>query len=221
MPRLENNYKNMDISKLIKLKAEEEILMITQQHPVPFVPRMVVFLALFVVPFFLMFPLFSLGEVGVLIFVVVLLLAVFLAARSWNAWQNTVFVVTDRRMIDIDQHGFFSRVISELFYSGVDDVTYYKKGISPTVFGYGTVLIQTSGSADDIEVRRVSNPARLADLINEIREAVMNEEPKDPKTRKLYKVAKGMDEGEVEEVVRDAEKKFRKRAFDNFFEGEE
>ena len=49
----------------------------------------------------------------------------------------------------------------------------------------------------------------------------INEEPKDPKTRMLHKAAQGVDEEEMEEVVEETKKRFRKRAFDNFYSDDE
>lgn len=191
--------------------------MTVRQDFVPFIPWTVVLVIWFVLPFFFMFPLFTLGEWGVLIFVVVLLACLFFAYRTWFSWQRTMFVVTDRRLVDIDQNGFFDRTISELFYSGIDDVSYRKKGLLATLFGYGQVLIRTTGSAADIEIRRVRKPAKLHDLINDLREAVLEGEPIDPKERELHKAAKNLSDEEVAAMTEETQKKFRKKALEEFF----
>jgi len=211
----------MDPAKIIQLKPEEDILMTVRQDLVPLIPWVIVLIVWFILPFFFMFPLFTLGEWGVLIFAVIVLSAVFFAYRTWFGWQRTMFVVTDRRLVDIDQHGFFDRTISELFYSGIDDVSYRKKGLLSTIFGYGNVLIRTTGSAADIEVRRVRGPDKLHDLINDLREAVIDGEPKDPKERELHKAAKGLSPEEIAQMTQETKKKFRKKALEDFFEDEE
>ncbi|MBU0531152.1 PH domain-containing protein [Patescibacteria group bacterium] len=207
----------MDVAKLIQLKPEEELLMAVVQDWKPFIPKMVIFAVWFIVPWFFLFPLFSLGWIGVGIFVLLVLSCLFFAGRSWFAWQRTIFVVTDRRLVDIEQRGLFDRTISELFYSHIDDVTWRKKGVVATLLGYGTVLIRTAGSAADIEVLRVRQPARLHDLINEIREAVIDDEPKNPKTRKLNRIAHDLNEEEIEVFERKAKSKVRKKAMNEFF----
>jgi len=207
----------MDVAKLIQLKPKEELLMVVIQDWKPFLPKMVIFAVWFIVPWFFLFPLFRIGWIGVGIFILLVLSSLFFAFRSWFAWQRTVFVVTDRRLVDIEQHGLFDRTISELFYSGIDDVTWRKKGLVATMFGYGTVLIRTAGSAADIEVLKVRQPAKLHDLINEIREAVIDEEPRNPKTRKLNRIAHDLDEEEMEVFERKAKRKVRKKAMKQFF----
>lgn len=207
----------MDVAKLIQLKPKEELLMVVVQDWKPMIPKMILFAGWFIIPWFFLFPLFNIGWVGVGIFLLLVLSSLFFAARSWFAWQRTIFVVTDRRLVDIEQHGWFDRTISELFYSGIDDVTWRKKGLVATLLGYGTVLIRTAGSAADIEILRVRQPARLHDLINEIREAVIDEEPKDPRARKLNRVAHDLNEEEMEEFARKAKRKVRKKAMKQFF----
>jgi hypothetical protein len=200
-----------------QLKPDEEILMQVQQHWVPFIPRLSVFTVWFVVPWFFLFPLFRQGEWGVGVFVILVGSALLFGFRSWYAWSRTMFVVTNRRMVDIDQHGFFARTTSDLFFTNIDDVSYKKKGPVQIAAGYGTVLIQTRGAADDIEVRRVKKPAKLHDLINDMREAEMNGEPTDPKERKVKKIAHDLSEEELEDVAKTTKKRFRKKALDDFF----
>ncbi len=205
-------------NKFGQLKPDEEILMEVHQDWVPYIPRLVVFAIWFVIPWFFLFPLFRRGWIGVAAFFVVVLLALFFWLRSWYAWQKTMFVVTNRRMVDIDQHGYFSRTVSEMFFSNIDDVSYRKKGVLQMIFGYGTVRLETSGSAADIEVSRVRQPSRLHDLINDLRGAEIEGEPKDPKERKLKKIASNLSEDEIAEVAQETRKRFRKRAVKEFFE---
>lgn len=150
------------------LKPEEEVIMSVQQYWIPFLPRMLFFAIWFVLPFYFMYSLFRQGQWGVWVFVVAILTAVFFGFRSWYIWSGTVFTVTSKRLIDIDQQGLFSRVSSSVMLNKVDDVSFSKKGIIQTVFGYGTVKIVTSGNADDVLIRRVKNPQKLNDLVHDL-----------------------------------------------------
>lgn len=57
---------------------------------------------------------------------------------------NTV-ILTNKRIIDRDQHGFFDRKISELHIYRIQDVTISTKGLLPTIIHYGDVIVQTAG----------------------------------------------------------------------------
>ena len=89
--------------------------------------------------------------------------------RAWQMWAQTVFLITDRRVIDVEQKGFFHRVVTEARYDQLDEVSYRVKGIFPTLFHYGTIKLQLSGSAADILVMHVKRPDRLTNLLNDLR----------------------------------------------------
>lgn len=160
----------MKPEKLIQLKPEEEILQVVHEAITPNIPRFIGFVVLLALPFFFLFPLFREGLFGVTIFFVVLIIGIVLTSRAFFKWSRTVLIVTDKRVVDHEQSGFFTRVITEARYKQLDEVICRIKGISPTLFRYGTVRMHLSGNAADIEFRRISSPERVTDLINDLRE---------------------------------------------------
>ena len=56
-----------------------------------------------------------------------------------------VWVVTNQRIIDVEQVSFFHRSISEFKIYKVQDVTVEIKGLIPTLLNYGNVQIETAG----------------------------------------------------------------------------
>ena len=151
-----------------QLKPDEQVIMKVQQYWVAFLPQIIVFTVWFVAPFFFMYPLFRQGQWGVWVFLALILSAVFFGTRFWFSWYRTIFVVTNKRLIDVDQQGWFSHVSSSILYSKIDDVSFRKKGLIRTIFGYGAVKIVTTGTADDVVIERVKNPAKLNNLINDL-----------------------------------------------------
>jgi uncharacterized membrane protein YdbT with pleckstrin-like domain len=73
---------------------------------------------------------------------------------------NTV-IITDKRIIDRDQHGFFNQEISELHLNRVQDVTAYTKGALKTFLHYGDVHVQTASSEKQFIFHDVANPEKL------------------------------------------------------------
>jgi hypothetical protein len=98
------------------------------------------------------------------IFMLLVLIIVFLDI------YHDLIIVTDRRVVDIDQAQLFSRKISELSLEDVQDATSTVSGILPTLFGYGTVLIQTSSAEKQFEVPFLKNPREVAAIILELAE---------------------------------------------------
>lgn len=73
---------------------------------------------------------------------------------------NTV-IVTDKRIIDRDQLGFFERKVSELHVYRIQDITVSTKGILPTMLGYGDVMVQTAGIEQSFVFRQMPNPEEV------------------------------------------------------------
>lgn len=122
-----------------------------------------------ILPFFFLFPLWREGQWGVITFFVWLLSGVILLARAYVMWVRTVFLITNQRIIDLDQRGFFVREATEARHDQIDEVSYHVKGVIPTVFRYGTLSLQLRGSSADIILSPVKRPDRLAALINDLR----------------------------------------------------
>ncbi|OHB10806.1 MAG: hypothetical protein A3G05_01590 [Candidatus Zambryskibacteria bacterium RIFCSPLOWO2_12_FULL_45_14] len=80
---------------------------------------------------------------------------------------NTV-IITDRRIIDRDQHGFFNQKISELHADRIQDVTAHTKGILETVFHFGDIVVQTAGSERQFVFHKIPEPEKVKSAIMQI-----------------------------------------------------
>ena len=76
-----------------------------------------------------------------------------------------VWIVTNRRIISIEQRGLFARVIAEQRLARVQDVTSDVQGMFPTFFRYGTVHIQTAGAVSRFVFKEVPNAREIAKQI--------------------------------------------------------
>jgi len=84
---------------------------------------------------------------------------------SFIDYYLDIWVITDERIIDIRQEGFFSRTISEQRLFRVQDVTSETQGFFRTVFKYGDVHIQTAATKQRFFFDDVSHPEGIRDLI--------------------------------------------------------
>jgi len=73
-----------------------------------------------------------------------------------------VWIVTNKRILNIEQKGLFHRVVSEQRLYRVQDVTSELKGILPTLFNYGTVHIQTAAEKSRFVFKQVPDPRHIA-----------------------------------------------------------
>jgi signal transduction histidine kinase len=61
----------------------------------------------------------------------------------WMSWYYSVFIVTNQRLIQVTQKGFFNRSIVSLGLDQIQMINYEVAGLQETLLGYGTISIQT------------------------------------------------------------------------------
>ncbi|MBI4592115.1 hypothetical protein HY733_01570 [Candidatus Uhrbacteria bacterium] len=159
----------MDVPKHIELKPREDVLAIVRASVVPLFWKFVLASLWIVLPFFFLFPLWRLGIWGVVAFFVWLASGIFVLLRLYLMWVRTVFLVTDMRVVDYDQRGFFHRVVTEARFEQIDEVSVRVKGMGATLFRYGTLQLKLHGAAADIEIEYVKKPEQLSSLVNDLR----------------------------------------------------
>ncbi|MCR4313667.1 MAG: PH domain-containing protein [Candidatus Uhrbacteria bacterium] len=159
----------MDVPNFIELKAHEQVLEVVHASLLPKLWRFVLATIWTVLPFFFLFPLWRQGSWGVIVFFVWLASGFLILSRLYLMWARTVFLITDRRVVDYDQRGFFYRIVMEARFEQMDEVSVQVKGIVATLLRYGTLRLKLRGAAADIEIERVKHPEHLADLINDLR----------------------------------------------------
>ncbi|MEK7159421.1 MAG: PH domain-containing protein [Patescibacteria group bacterium] len=92
-----------------------------------------------------------------------------------------VWIVTNQRIINIEQHGLFSRVISEKDLSRMQDITSEVKGFLGTLLDYGDVHIQTAGEVERFIFKQIpfadEAARRISNLVSEYRKMNKTEVP--------------------------------------------
>lgn len=159
----------MDYKKAIHCKKDEEIILVVHEAFRAHMFRFFLLGLWVLIPFFFFFPLMSLGLLGIILFFVLVLPAVYLFTFVYVQWARTALVITDQRIVDIDQRGLFDRMVSAVLFQNVEDVAYRVKGITPTLLRCGSVRIKVSGDVSDIVFHRVAKPAKIQQLIQDIR----------------------------------------------------
>ena len=76
-----------------------------------------------------------------------------------------VWIVTNERIINIEQNGLFERTLSEQKLFRVQDVTSQLSGFFAEIFDYGDVYIQTAGEKERFIFENVHNPTLICKKI--------------------------------------------------------
>jgi hypothetical protein len=146
---------------------DEEVLMVFNKHPVVMRKGLIfssVALLAGVIPAAvkpeLGFGLFF-GGLGVG-FLVAFLIMFF----EWMNWNFSVYVVTDQRLIQITQKGFFHKSVVDIALNQVTMVNYEVSGMQETMLGFGTLMIQTY--VGDLVVKDCHHPAKVQKKLTRI-----------------------------------------------------
>jgi membrane protein YdbS with pleckstrin-like domain len=89
-------------------------------------------------------------------------------------YRQSVLLVTDKNLIQILQRGLFVRKVSRLSMSNVEDVSAEQNGFLPTIFNYGTLMVQTAGEMENFIFPYCPNPNFYSDRILDARQAYAN-----------------------------------------------
>jgi uncharacterized membrane protein YdbT with pleckstrin-like domain len=80
---------------------------------------------------------------------------------------NTV-IITNKRVIDNDQLGFFDRKVSELHMHRIQDVAVHTQGVIETFLDFGTITVQTAAVDKQFVFPQIPNPEAVKDTIMQV-----------------------------------------------------
>lgn len=83
-------------------------------------------------------------------------------------WFFNVTLITSRRIVDMDYFNLLYFKVSETDFPKVQDVTYNIAGFLGTFFNFGSLFIQTAGTAPNFELPEIPSPAGVHDLITDL-----------------------------------------------------
>lgn len=79
-------------------------------------------------------------------------------------WYRDSFIITNKRVVNVDQKSLFRRRVSEVDLEKIQDIAHEVTGVSASLFNYGTVIISSAGS-DSIELKDIAEPSEIQDII--------------------------------------------------------
>jgi len=168
-------YKPLDI-RFETQEVDEDVILFLRQHIVVMIPSFLLFIAMLLGPM-IVFPLFmNLLELPIQIpagYVVVGTVLWYLASfgflfTQFLHWFFNIFIVTNRRIIDIDFVNLLYKELSEAPIARIQDMSYQTKGILGTMFNYGSVFIQTAGEVPNFVFESVPKPSAVMDVVSDL-----------------------------------------------------
>lgn len=96
-----------------------------------------------------------------------LFIGLILFSYHFLMWRYTYYIVTDQRIRQITQHGFFGKDVVELRLSKIQNISYNVPGFTGEIFDFGTIVIQTF--VGDLVIKNVAHPDTV---YNQLQDAV-------------------------------------------------
>jgi len=114
------------------------------------------------------------GAFLIYMYVMFLILLWVLAFVSWTTYFLDTWIVTNRRIISIDQKTLFERTVTTVMLEKIQDVTVHVDGVLPTLVGFGTLILHTAGDGEDIVISFAAHPQYAKDRIIEMQKAALS-----------------------------------------------
>jgi membrane protein YdbS with pleckstrin-like domain len=173
--------------KLKDFKENEKVLAVARKHWFVFFREVLGLAILFVIPFFFI-PFLSIfiaaggGPVQIpsgfgLFFASLWALIIWqLLFARWTNYYYDVWIITNWRVIDIDQRGFYRRNVSTLLnLERIEDIVTEEEGFFGSLLHFGSLQIQTAASQREFFMPSIAGAQRIERIIRDAQEVRMRE----------------------------------------------
>lgn len=86
----------------------------------------------------------------------------------WTDYYLDIWIITNQKIMAVEQFGFFGRKVSTLTFSKVQNVSTESHGIIATFMGFGTLQVETAGHDSDFILHHVADQDNTRQRINEV-----------------------------------------------------
>lgn len=150
-------------------QADETIFIFARRYPLAFLPMLALILAVTLAGLAVVY-LLGIGNVvayniQLLTGSAFLLFMLLFSLVEFFDFYFDLYIVTDRRIVDISQQKLFSRTVSELLLEDIEDVDAKTIGVLGTLFDFGDVEIQTAGSKANFNFEKILHPTEIGAII--------------------------------------------------------
>lgn len=141
---------------MISLSPGEQVLMVLRRHWFALARPTFILLILLVLPSLIFgvagvaaekFVRAELQSVVNFVFSLYVLSIILYGFILWSDYYLDVWIITNKRLIDIQQKGLFNRSVSELGMDKVQDVTIKVNGFVQTLLKFGSLEVQTASQS--------------------------------------------------------------------------
>ncbi|MAF14202.1 MAG: hypothetical protein CMI53_04930 [Parcubacteria group bacterium] len=161
---------NSLVYKYLILNDDENVIKIVRQRSLQLFQSIIIPIILIILPFFFLYPLFNWGNKGIILFSSLVFIGLIWLIRNVVIWYLQIFIITDKRVVDIDQKGMFRKTVSDIPLTKVGDVFYQVNGIWQTIFRIGNIYLVLTDSKTKIEIKNIAQPSKTQQLVLQLKD---------------------------------------------------
>jgi membrane protein YdbS with pleckstrin-like domain len=174
---------------IVHLEEGERIILSVRKHWVIFAIESLLLLLAALAPFLLIvlyqfvtldfLPAFSPDQIQALVTFGISaweLLVFFVSSVAITNYYLDILIITNKRLVDIEQRGLFARDITTAPIEKVQDITIEVVGILAEIFGFGDMYIQTAGEQKEIMIKGIRKPHETKETILHLYHAISTKE---------------------------------------------
>jgi uncharacterized membrane protein YdbT with pleckstrin-like domain len=144
----------------------EELLFVFRRHPI--VMRKAYYLLLIPLVIGCIPPLIWQSNLELFLLPIIgLIIGLLIFSYHFVMWYYTIYIVTDQRIRQVTQKGFFGKDVVELRLSKIQNISYNIPGFTGEMLGFGTIILQTL--VGDLIIHQVAHPD---ETYNKLQDAV-------------------------------------------------
>lgn len=130
---------------------------------------------LIIVPFFFLFTLVRAGTFGMALFSLLLAIGVAFAIRVFLIWDSYVLLLTNQRIVHVEQRGVWRRLVREMPLFSIQQAHVEKRGLFDALLKTGSLHLRSNGHGV-IHFPRLHRPDAFIRLIDSVRDPkIINE----------------------------------------------
>jgi len=124
------------------LREDEEVIAAVPRFWIMYFWSGLLTVIIFLLPFFLVFLLFRWQTAGLVIFSFLVLLGLILLFRLISNYRHTQLLITNQRLVILDQKGWWHQTVQPIGYQQIHDVTYSREGAWEQIFNFGNLQLR-------------------------------------------------------------------------------
>jgi hypothetical protein len=168
--------------------ANETVYAVVRRHWITYVGHIFINLLLFVVPLILILVLLRYLPISMervafpyaqIVFLGTCLYYLAIGTYAMIDFMNyylDAWIITNKRIVAIEQKSLFNRVTSELALYNVQDITIESKGVFATMLKFGTLFVQTAGKQHRFTFEMVPQVHNVKEKMNDLVENAVRQE---------------------------------------------